>query len=60
MGDETAKIFLNTDSCMDDVSRELRAFLDYVAGKKVQDDFVQELEKAVKEAKGTGNGGGSI
>ena len=51
MGDETAKIFLNTDSCMDDVSRELRAFLDYVAGKKVQDDFVQELEKAVKEAK---------
>lgn len=51
MGDETAKIFLNADSCMDDVSRQLRAFLDYVAGKKVQDDFVQELEKAVKEAK---------
>ena len=33
MGDETVKIFLNTDGTMDDVSDGLKAFLDYVAGK---------------------------
>lgn len=51
MGDETTKIFLNTDSKMDDVSKELKAFLDYVGGKITDDTFVQELDKAVKEAK---------
>ena len=30
MGDETVKIFLNTNGTMDDVSDELKAFLDYV------------------------------
>ena len=49
--DGTAKIFLNADSQMDDVSRELRAFLDYVAGEKPDDAFVEKLEKAVKKAK---------
>ena len=34
MGDEAVKIFLNTDGTMDDVSDELKAFLDYVAGKR--------------------------
>ena len=29
---------------MDDVSPELKAFLDYVAGKKPADPFVDELE----------------
>lgn len=51
MGDETTKIFLNTNSKMDDVSKELKAFLDYVGGKITDDTFVQELDKAVKEAK---------
>ncbi len=51
LGDETTKIFLNADSSMEDVSRELRAFLDYVAGKKPEDDFVKRLEEAVREAK---------
>ena len=32
MGDEAVKIFLNADGTMDDVSKELKAFLDYVAG----------------------------
>lgn len=36
---------------MDDVSHELKAFLDYVAGKKPADPFVDELEKAVKSAR---------
>jgi len=51
MGDEAVKIFLNAGGCMDDVSVELKAFLDYAAGRDVDDAFVQELDKAVKEAK---------
>ena len=49
--DETTKIFLNADSSMDDVSRELKAFLDYLAGKETDDRYVLELEEAVKNAK---------
>lgn len=51
LGDETTKIFLNADSNMDDVSKELRAFLDYVAGKKPEDTYVKKLEEAVKKAR---------
>jgi len=29
----------------------LKAFLDYVAGKKTKDPYVEKLEEAVKEAK---------
>ncbi|MCI8606712.1 MAG: hypothetical protein HFG72_07810 [Hungatella sp.] len=36
---------------MDDVSRELKAFLDYVAGQKPEDSYVEKLEEAVQEAK---------
>ena len=49
--DETTKIFLNAHGYMDDVSKELKAFLDYVAGKSTEDTFVKKLELAVKEAK---------
>ena len=52
--DEATKIFLNANGTMDDVSKELRAFLDYVAGKSVQepeDTFIQKLEDAVNKAK---------
>lgn len=49
--DEAVKIFLNADSGMSDVSQELKAFLDYVSGKKPKDSFVLRLEEAVKEAK---------
>ncbi len=51
MGDEAVKIFLNADGTMDDVSRELKAFLDYVAGQKPEDTYVEKLEEAVQEAK---------
>ena len=51
MGDEAAKIFLNAKGTLDDVSDELKAFLDYVAGKKPKDAYVERLEEAVKEAK---------
>ncbi len=54
MGDEAVKIFLNTEGTLDDVSKELMAFLDYVAGRKpddTEDSYVKKLEEAVKEAK---------
>ena len=49
--DGTAKIFLNALGDKDDVSAELKAFLDYVAGKKPKDPFVEELDDAVKKAR---------
>ena len=36
---------------MDDTSKELRAFLDYVAGKETNDAFVEKLKEAVRQAK---------
>ena len=49
--DEAVRIFLNADSNQNDVSQELKAFLDYVAGKESEDDFVQRLAEAVKQAR---------
>lgn len=51
LNDGTTKIFLNAASQKEDVSSELKAFLDYIAGKKTEDAYVQELEKAVEEAR---------
>lgn len=51
LGDGTTKIFLNAGGRQNDVSRELEAFLDYVAGKKTGDVFVEELDNAVRQAK---------
>lgn len=51
LNDGTTKIFLNAVSEMDDTSKELRAFLDYVAGKESDDAFVRKLEEAVKKAR---------
>lgn len=52
LDDQTTKIFLNAAGKTDDASGELKAFLDYVAGKKSEDPFVTELDKAVQKAKG--------
>ena len=49
--DGAIKIFLNVKGNLNDVSSELRAFLDYLGGKKSEDEYVQKLERAVKEAK---------
>ena len=51
LDDGIKKIFLNAVGKLDDVSKELKAFLDYVAGKKSDDSFVKKLEEAVKKAK---------
>ena len=54
MGDEAVKIFLNTEGTLDDISKELMAVLNYVAGRKsddTEDSYVKKLEEAVKKAK---------
>ena len=51
MDDGATTIFLNAKGTMDDVSDELKAFLDYVAGKKTDDPYIDKLDDAVKKAK---------
>lgn len=51
LDDGAVKIFLNASGRQDDVSKELRAFLDYVAGVESEDDFVKRVAEAVREAK---------
>ena len=48
MGDEAVKIFLNTEGTLDDVSKELMAVLNYVAGRKsddTEDSYVKNWKK---------------
>lgn len=47
----TTKIFLNAYGTIDDVDDEVKAFLDYVAGKEVQHPLVDKLDAAVKIVK---------
>ena len=51
MGDGSTKIVLNAVGTADDVDPKLRAFLDYVAGKSVDDEYVKKLDAAVMKAK---------
>ena len=51
MGDETTKIVLNAVGTADDIDDKMKAFLDYVAGKKTDDEYVKKLDQAVKKAK---------
>lgn len=59
LGDEAVKTFLNADGKLDDVSPELKAFLDYLKGKTTEsqgtkaakDPYIQELEEAVRKAR---------
>lgn len=51
LGDETAKIFLNTEGTEEDISGELKAFLDYIGGRKSESRFVKKLDEEVNRAK---------
>ena len=51
MGEETTKIILNAVGTADDVDEKLGAFLDYVAGKTSDDEYVKKLEERVKLVK---------
>ena len=51
MQDGTTKIFLNAYGTMDDIDDDLKAFLDYVAGKQVSHPVVNELDAVVQKVK---------
>ena len=51
MEDKATKIVLNAVGTIDDVNGRLLAFLDYVAGKPSDDEYVQKLDEAVKKAR---------
>ena len=51
LNDGAKKVFLNADGKNGTVSMELKAFLDYVAGKPSEDTFVKKLIGAVEKAK---------
>ena len=51
LNDGATKIFLNTKGTCDDVTPELKAFLDYVDCGIVSGEFVKELDAAVKSIK---------
>ena len=51
LDDETTKIILNAKGTADDVDKKLKAFLDYVAGKPSDDEYVKKLDERVKTVK---------
>lgn len=51
LNDETTKIFLNPVSNLDDVDEDLGNFLQYITSGKPMDQFTQELEQEVEEAR---------
>ncbi len=51
LGDGTGKIFLNAGGSGDDVSEDLKAFLNYLSAKTVESDFVDRLDREVKRAR---------
>ena len=51
MGDETAKIFLNSKGSREGINHDLAAFLDYIEGKSPQGKFTESVADAVEAAK---------
>lgn len=49
--DGATKIILSTKGTMDDVSTDMKAFLDYVDGILGEDDFVQEIDREIRDLK---------
>ena len=51
MPDGTTKILLSSKGQMDDVTPDMKAFLEYVDGKMTEDEFVHEIEQKIKSIK---------
>lgn len=51
MPDGTTKILLSTKGMLDDITPDMKAFLDYVDGIRGNDEFVQEIEREIEELK---------
>ena len=53
LDDGAGKIFLCSEGELDDVSSDIRAFLDYMKGLPVNNEFVTEIDDLVREIKNT-------
>ena len=51
LNDGATKLFLSTKGKMNDISKPLQRFLDYVDGHAASDELLREIESAVDEAK---------
>lgn len=51
MPDGATKVFLSTKGTINDVTADVKAFLDYVDGIISNDDFVQEIDQEIREVK---------
>ena len=51
LGDETTKVFINAAGTADDVSREMKDFLDYLQGKGTNSDFTRRINDEVNKAR---------
>ena len=51
MQDAATKIFLNSKGTMNDVTPEVKSFLDYLNGILSQDDLVKKIETEIQEVK---------
>ena len=51
LGDETCKIFLTPAGTADDISKEMRELMSYIADNKAESDFTVRLENAVNAIK---------
>ena len=51
LGDGATKVFLNTEGVLDDADADIKNFLEYVARGTVGDDFIRELDAAVRDVK---------
>lgn len=51
LNDGATKIFLSSQGTADDVSPDIKAFLDYMNGLPVADDFIREIDNCINETK---------
>ena len=51
LNDLTHRIFLCTEGDDEEISDEVKNFLDYVAGRGIKSNFIQELDRAVRKVK---------
>ena len=51
LNDGTTKVFLCSDGQLDDVTPDIKAFLDYIKGLPTNDEFVNSIDHFIKEIK---------
>ena len=51
LNDGSTKIFLNTTGTEDDVNKDVKNFLDYIAGNHIDSPMISELDKTVRQVK---------